>query len=90
MAAAFAGDLDNQQAEVTGTDPAEAWTLKNGSKLTLTDSGDAYQIKAMDSDVVINNGNVKRAPTAGSSVALILDGSSASPPIAVRSWAAFR
>lgn len=76
MAAAFAGDLDNQQAEVTGTDPAEAWTLKNGSKLTLTDSGDAYQIKAMDSDVVINNGNVKRAPTAGSSVALILDGSS--------------
>lgn len=75
MAAAFAGDLDNQQAEVTIGDPVEAWTLKNGSKLTLR--GTAHQIRALDSDVAVSFGGViERASIAGSPVAVILDGRS--------------
>ncbi len=74
MAVAFGGDLDNQQAEVTNRDPVEAWTLKNGSKLTL--SGHTYQISAVDSDVVVSGGVVERAPVAGSPIAVILNGAS--------------
>jgi autotransporter family porin len=50
---ALAGDLDGQTAEVGAGDPVEAWTLKNGSLLTVN-GGAAQTILADDSTVVLS------------------------------------
>ncbi|ECH9271554.1 autotransporter outer membrane beta-barrel domain-containing protein, partial [Salmonella enterica subsp. enterica] len=76
MAAAFAGDLDNQQAEVTEGDPVEAWTLKNGSKLTLRDGAASYGIDATDSTIELEQATVNRGPAEPAPVGVRLDGSS--------------
>ncbi|HEL4114452.1 TPA: autotransporter outer membrane beta-barrel domain-containing protein, partial [Stenotrophomonas maltophilia] len=65
---ALAGDLDGQTAEVGATDPAEAWTLKNGSLLTVND-GATHNLTAADSTVVLSNSSVD-ATTAGPAVRL--------------------
>ncbi len=74
MAVAFGGDLDNQQAEVTGTHPAEAWTLKNGSTLTLRDGATSFDITATDSAVVMNGATVNRDLTGKGFGRVNLDG----------------
>ena len=54
---ALAGDLDGQTAEVGAGDPVEAWTLKNGSLLTVND-GATRNLTAADSTVVLSNTSV--------------------------------
>ncbi|HAL22432.1 MAG TPA: autotransporter outer membrane beta-barrel domain-containing protein [Stenotrophomonas sp.] len=67
---AMAGDLDNQVAEVVAGDPIEAWTLINGSKLTVTGAG-TQQISAVDtSEVMLDGATVTRAGTTQTSVRL--------------------
>jgi len=67
---AMAGDLDGQVAEVVAGDPIEAWTLINGSKLTVTGAG-TQQISAADtSEVVLDGATVTRSGTAQDSVTL--------------------
>ncbi|HEL4111900.1 TPA: autotransporter outer membrane beta-barrel domain-containing protein, partial [Stenotrophomonas maltophilia] len=56
---ALAGDLDGQTAEVGATDPVEAWTLKNGSLLTVT-GGATQTIVASDSRVTLDGATVSR------------------------------
>ncbi|SLM25455.1 autotransporter outer membrane beta-barrel domain-containing protein [Stenotrophomonas indicatrix] len=51
----LAGDLDNQSAEVVGGDPVEAWTLINGSSLTVR-GGQTNEIIAGDSSTVVLDG----------------------------------
>jgi autotransporter family porin len=63
MQSAFAGDLDNQTAEVTAADPIEAWTLKNGSRLNVT-GGNVESITATDSTVILDQGIVASASNA--------------------------
>ncbi|WP_261311956.1 autotransporter outer membrane beta-barrel domain-containing protein [Stenotrophomonas sp. DR822] len=72
MQSALAGDLDNQNAEVTVGDRAEAWTLKNGSRLTVT-GGQVESITATNSTVILDHGTVASfAPNAV--VRVTLDG----------------
>ncbi|MEN5286306.1 autotransporter outer membrane beta-barrel domain-containing protein [Stenotrophomonas lactitubi] len=52
---AHAGDLDNQTAEVVAGDPVEAWTLINGSRLTVT-GGQSNEIGAADSSTIVLDG----------------------------------
>lgn len=52
---ALAGDLDNQTAEVLAGDPVEAWTLINGSSLTVR-GGQTNEITAGDSSTVVLDG----------------------------------
>lgn len=47
-----AGNLDNQTAEVVAGDPVEAWSLINGSRLTVT-GGQSNQIIAGDSSTIV-------------------------------------
>ncbi|CAH0142439.1 autotransporter outer membrane beta-barrel domain-containing protein [Stenotrophomonas lactitubi] len=52
---AHAGDLDNQTAEVVAGDPVEAWTLINGSRLTVM-GGQSNEIGAADSSTIVLDG----------------------------------
>ncbi|MEG0183419.1 MAG: autotransporter outer membrane beta-barrel domain-containing protein, partial [Stenotrophomonas sp.] len=56
-ATALAGELDGQTAEVGAADPTEAWTLKNGSLLTVNGGASLY-IEADDSTVTLSNATV--------------------------------
>ena len=57
---AYAGNLDNQTAEVVAGDPVEAWSLINGSRLTVT-GGQSNEIGASDSStIVLDNAQVTR------------------------------
>lgn len=73
-AAVWAGDLDGQTAEVVAGDPVEAWTLKNGSKLTVTDA-QADSITSTDSTVSLINATIPSS-TAGDQVRISLNGNS--------------
>jgi autotransporter family porin len=53
--AVLAGDLDDQAAEVGVADPAEAWSLINGSQLTVN-GGQTQRIQASDTSRVILEG----------------------------------
>jgi len=53
--AVLAGDLDDQTAEVGAADPAEAWSLINGSQLTVN-GGQTQRIQASDTSRVILEG----------------------------------
>ena len=75
---ALAGDLDNQRADVFAGDPAEAWTLVNGSILNV-DGGQTLQIVADDDSdlniwdaVVTRSGTSQRAITLNDSAYLAL------------------
>ncbi|WP_445514255.1 autotransporter family protein [Stenotrophomonas sp. 3(2025)] len=75
---ALAGNLDNQSAQVSAGDPAEAWTLVNGSYLEV-DGGQTLQIVADDDSelnireaVVTRSGNSQRAITLNDSAYLAL------------------
>ena len=58
-----AGNLDNQTAEVVAGDPVEAWSLINGSRLTVT-GGQSNEIGATDSStIVLDNAQVTRVGT---------------------------
>ncbi|HFK2922807.1 TPA: autotransporter outer membrane beta-barrel domain-containing protein, partial [Stenotrophomonas maltophilia] len=72
--AALAGDLDGQTAEVVAGDAVEAWTLKNGSKLTVT-GAQTDSITSTDSTVVLTNATIASA-TAGRAL-VRMDGNSA-------------
>ncbi|WP_075675377.1 autotransporter outer membrane beta-barrel domain-containing protein [Stenotrophomonas sp. TD3] len=73
---AFAGDLDGQTADVGATDPVEAWTLKNGSLLTVT-GGATQTIVASDSRVTLDGATVSRKPSGDySENAAVLNGNS--------------
>ncbi|WP_329892175.1 autotransporter outer membrane beta-barrel domain-containing protein [Stenotrophomonas sp. SMYL11] len=73
--AVFAGDLDGQNAEVVAGDPVEAWTLINGSRLTVTGAA-SQQITADDtSEVILDGSVVTRSGTGQNSVALTGDAS---------------
>jgi len=77
-ATALAGDLDGQTAEVVAGDPVEAWTLINGSKLTVT-GGRSNQIAASDfSAIILDGAEVNRAGLTGTSQSSIDLGGSAS------------
>lgn len=72
----LAGDLDGQTAEVGAGDPVEAWTLKNGSLLTVN-GGAAQTILADDSRVTLVASTVSRKPSGDySEHAVKLDGNS--------------
>lgn len=71
-----AGNLDNQQAEVSSGNAVEAWTLTNGSTLTVSAGGETHGIKATDSDVAISGGGISRPASGGSPVAVLLGGAS--------------
>jgi len=60
LPAAFAGDLDNQTAEVTEGDPVEAWTLVNGSKLAVRNAKTASIWADSGSEVVLTGATVTR------------------------------
>ncbi|MDR6694922.1 autotransporter outer membrane beta-barrel domain-containing protein [Stenotrophomonas sp. 1337] len=60
LPAAFAGDLDNQTAEVTAGDPVEAWTLVNGSKLAVRNAKTASIYADSGSEVVLTGATVTR------------------------------
>ncbi|HDS1037223.1 TPA: autotransporter outer membrane beta-barrel domain-containing protein [Stenotrophomonas maltophilia] len=62
--AAWAGDLDGQSAEVMPGDAVEAWTLRNGSVLSVT-GGHTHQIDARDSTINLQNAQVTFTGTAG-------------------------
>jgi len=55
VGAVLAGDLDDQAAEVGAADPAEAWSLINGSQLTVN-GGQTQRIQASDTSRVILEG----------------------------------
>ncbi|MGG2103604.1 autotransporter outer membrane beta-barrel domain-containing protein [Stenotrophomonas sp. NRRL B-14846] len=55
--AALAGNLDGQTADVGAADPTEAWTLKNGSLLTVNGGASLY-IEADNSTVILSNATV--------------------------------
>lgn len=73
--AALAGDLDGQTAEVVAGDAVEAWTLKNGSKLTVT-GAQTDSITSSDSNVVLTNAIIASATTGGRAL-VRMDGNSA-------------
>lgn len=58
--AALAGDLDGQTAEVVAGDAVEAWTLENGSKLTVTNA-QTDSITSTDSSVFLSNATIASA-----------------------------
>ncbi|KRG47572.1 autotransporter family protein [Stenotrophomonas beteli] len=62
--AALAGDLDDQTAEVVAGDAVEAWTLKNGSTLTVT-GAQTDSITSTDSTVSLTNATIASATTGG-------------------------
>jgi autotransporter family porin len=75
---ALAGDLDNQSADVSAGDPAEAWTLVNRSYLQV-DGGQTLQIVADDTSelnirdaVITRSGTSQRAITLDDSAYLAL------------------
>jgi len=75
---ALAGDLDNQSADVSAGDPAEAWTLVNRSYLQV-DGGQTLQIVADDTSelnirdaVITRSGTSQRAITLNDSAYLAL------------------
>lgn len=68
-AAVFAGDLDNERANVRPGDPIEAWTLRNDSRLRLL-GGESQGIEATDSSVYMERGVVNQSGPAPRSVAL--------------------
>ncbi|MCU1061363.1 autotransporter outer membrane beta-barrel domain-containing protein [Stenotrophomonas maltophilia] len=67
---AWAGDLDNQTAEVIAGDPVEAWNLQNDSVLTVN-GGETHQIDAYGSTATLNNAQVTYAgSSAGNAIRL--------------------
>ncbi|WP_423176807.1 autotransporter outer membrane beta-barrel domain-containing protein [Stenotrophomonas maltophilia group sp. CASM10] len=72
--AALAGDLDGQTAEVVAGDAVEAWTLENGSKLTVT-GAQTDSITSTDSSVFLSKATIASA-TAGSRAHVTLHGNS--------------
>jgi autotransporter family porin len=78
LPAAFAGDLDNQTAEVTEGDPVEAWTLVNGSKLAVRNAKTASIWADSGSEVVLTGATVTRPvgdSTRNHDAILLFDGS---------------
>ncbi|MCO7489486.1 autotransporter outer membrane beta-barrel domain-containing protein [Stenotrophomonas maltophilia] len=73
--AALAGDLDGQTAEVVAGDAVEAWTLENGSKLTVT-GAQTDSITSTDSSVFLSNTTIASA-TAGDRTLVRMYGNSA-------------
>jgi autotransporter family porin len=57
-ATVMAGDLDDQTAEVVAGDAIEAWTLKNGSLLSVN-GGAAANLTADNSAIVLSNATVE-------------------------------
>ncbi|WP_432824030.1 hypothetical protein [Stenotrophomonas indicatrix] len=68
--AALAGDLDGQTAEVVAGDPTEAWSLINGSRLTVS-GGQTQRIAAHDtSQVLLDGAQVTRTGTEADAIRL--------------------
>lgn len=71
QAPATAADLDGEEHDVLAGDPVEAWTLINGSKLSVTDAR-SNQISAGDTSAIILDGaDVTRTGLAGTSQSAI-------------------
>ena len=71
MGSALADDLNGESRTITGADPIETWTLRNGAEL-IVNGGGTKTIMAMDSRVVLNNAEVTRDQANGLSHALEL------------------
>lgn len=70
--AALAGDLDGQSAEVTAGDPAEVWTLKNGSTLVGRDAA-MNSIYAEDtSAIALLGGTIAAVRSSGRATAAVM------------------
>ncbi len=69
-AAVFAGDLDNQRADVGPGDPIEAWTLRNDSRLRVL-GGETQRIQAMDSTLYMARAVINQSGADALSVQLL-------------------
>ncbi|WP_195164648.1 autotransporter outer membrane beta-barrel domain-containing protein [Mesorhizobium sp. NBSH29] len=78
--AAYAGDLDGEDALVGPGEAPEYWRVENGSNLTIIHGGQSYNIIARnDSTISLNGANVVRAPwQSGSALIGLINGSTAS------------